>query len=182
MAEVLFNYKGIKIKIECNTKDKMKDIINKYLLKNKNNKDIYFLYNDSIINEDLKFNEQANEIDNKRKKMNILVYIKEENINNKENIIKSKDVICPECKENCLMNIKDYRINLYDCNNNHIRNKISLEEYENIQKTDFSKIKCDKCKNKTIDYTCLNKFYICNTCNKILCKTCKFNHNNYIII
>ena len=126
MVEVLFNYNGIETIIQCNINDKMKDIINKYIIKTeKNNKNLYYLYNGDKINEELSFNEQANENDNKRKKMNILVYIKEENINNKENIIKSKDVICPECKENILINIKDYRVNLYECKNNHTKNTLN---------------------------------------------------------
>ena len=91
----------------------MKVKINKYIIKTENNKNnIYYLYNGDKINEELTFNELTNENDNKRKKMNILVYIKEENINNEENIIKSKEVMCPECKENILINIKYYRINL----------------------------------------------------------------------
>ena len=45
--------------------------------------------------------------------MNIEVYNDAENTNNIDiNIIKSKDVICPECKENILINIKEYKINL----------------------------------------------------------------------
>ena len=76
--------------------------------------------------------------------MNILVYDKEQNDNiNENNTIKSKDVICPECKENILMKIKDYRINLYECKNNHTKNNILFDEYENLQKIDISKIKCD---------------------------------------
>ena len=179
MVEVLFNYNGIETIIQCNINDKMKDIINKYIIKTeKNNNNIYYLYNGDKIKEELSFNEQANENDNKRKKMNILVYIKEENINNKENIIKSKDVICPECKENILINIKDYRVNLYECKNNHTKNNISLEEYENTQKIDISKIKCDKCKDKNLGNIFNNEFYICNTCNIKLCPLCKSQHNN----
>ena len=170
MAEVTFNYKGIETIIQCNINDKMKDIRDKFIIKTKiNNLNGYHLYNGDKINEELKFNEQANENDNQRKKMKILVYDKEENINNNENIIKSKDVICPECKENILINIKDYRINLYDCKNNHIKNNILLEEYENTQKIDISKIKCDKCRDKNLSNIFNNKFYICYTCNMNLC-------------
>ena len=69
--------------------------------------------------------DQFNENDNKRKKMNILIYDKIENINNKVNIIKSKGVIYSECKENKLINIKDYIINLYECKNNHTKNTLN---------------------------------------------------------
>ena len=68
--------------------------------------------------------------------MNILIYNNDENNNNERKLIKSKDNICPNCKENILININDYRVNLYQCKNNHIINNISLEEYENTQKID----------------------------------------------
>ena len=108
----------------------------------------------------------------------VLVYNKDKNSNNIETkIIKSKDIICPECKENILINIKDYRINLNECKNNHSRNNIKLEEYENTQKIDLSKIKCDKC-NKYNN----SEFYVCYSCNIILCTSCKINHNIVIIL
>ena len=153
MAEVLFNYKGIETIIECNLNDKMEDIINEFISKNENaNKCLYFLDNGDKINEKLIFNQQANEIDNKRKKMNILVYDVEKEKNNKilENIIKSKEVICPVCNENIIISIKDYKINLSDCKNGHIINNMLFEEFENNQKINISKIKCDKCKEKSI--------------------------------
>ena len=98
MSEVLFNYEGIIISIQCNLNDKMKNIINKFLMKIKQQEDndIYYLYNGTKIKDDLSFMEQANELDKNRKKMNIIVY------NTKENEKKpalSTDIIFPECKE-----------------------------------------------------------------------------------
>ena len=120
MVEVIFNYKGIETVILSNINDKMKDIINKFISKSENiNKNIYFLYNGDNINKELTFDQQANEIDIKRKKMNILVYDEEKEENNKNigNIIKSKEIICPECNENILININNYKINLNECKN-----------------------------------------------------------------
>ena len=52
--------------------------------------------------------------------MNILVYSNELDKNNeKENKIKSKDVICPECGELCRIKIIDYKIKINECKNNH---------------------------------------------------------------
>ena len=111
MAEILFNYKGIETIIQCNINDKMKDIINRFISKIKNNnKNLYFIYNGNKVNEELTFNQQTNEIDNKRKKMNILVYEEEENNKNNLKEIKSKEIICPECHENILININNYKI------------------------------------------------------------------------
>ena len=74
--------------------------------------------------------------------MYIIVYEYNES-NNEGNKVKSKYVICPEFKENIFINIRDYRINLSIYMNNHIKNNILLEEYEQTQKIDLSKIKCD---------------------------------------
>ena len=75
MTEVLFNYEGKEIIVECNINDKMKDIIDKYIIKSRNsNINLNFVYNDNIINKELKFKEQANEIDIKNKKMKILAF------------------------------------------------------------------------------------------------------------
>ena len=61
--------------------------------------------------------------------MNIIVYNNDEDMNKKKEII-SKDIICPDCKENILINIKDFKINLSRCKNNHNINDIILNKYE----------------------------------------------------
>ena len=33
--------------------------------------------------------------------------------------LNSKEIICPECGENCKMKFKDFKIILSDCNNGH---------------------------------------------------------------
>ena len=66
----------------------------------------------------------------------------------KENIIKSKEIIYPKCNENILIKINDYKINIFNCKNNHEINNILLNEYKNIENIDISKIICNKCKSK----------------------------------
>ena len=70
------------------------------------------------------------------------------------------------------MEIKDYKINLYDCKNGHIKEKL-LNEFEETQNIDLSHIKCDICKknNKSISYN--NIFYKCLICDKNICPLCK---------
>ena len=146
---------------------------------------LYILYNGDKINEELTFSQQATEKDNERKKMNVLVYDKEKEENRKNigYLVKSKEIICPECNENILINFKNYKINLCECRNGHIKNNILFEEFENNQKIDLSKIKCDKCKEKNINNIYNNEFYICNSCEMNLCQLCKSNHNqNHYII
>ena len=185
MVEVIFHYEENNIIIQCNIKDKMEDIIKRFLKKiekNENNNNFVYLYDGNIINKDLIFIQQVNELDKKRNKMNIIVKSNDDNNKEIKEII-SKDIICPGCEENILMKIKDFKINLYGCNNNHIINNILIDKYENTQKIDLSKIKCDECNENNKGDTHNNEFYICNTCNKNICPLCKSKHDkNHIII
>ena len=184
MAEAIFNYKGSNIIIQCDITDKMEDIIERFLLKIekiKNDNNYIYIYGANIINYDLTFIQQANELDKNRNKMNILVQSNNDNKEIKE--IASKDIICPICEENILMNIEDFKINLYGCKNNHIINNIIINKYENTQKIDLSKIKCDECNEINKGNTHNNEFFICNECNKSICPLCKLKHEkNHIII
>ena len=93
----------------------------------------------------------------------------------------SNEIICPKCKENILINIKNYKINLYDCKNGHKIENIPLNEYENMQKIDISKIICNICykNNNNIN----EELFICNECNINLCSLCKYKHDkNHNII
>ena len=182
MAEVLFNRKGVERLIKCNIDTKMKDIINEFSKQiNIESNKLYYIYNDNEIIDGLTFFEQANEFDRFRKKMNIDVY----NIKNIEEIDKidelfSKDIICPECKENTFLNIKNFKFNFYGCKKNHNKKNITLFKYGESQKLDTDKLKCSQCNMNKIK---MNEFYICNTCNNNLCKECKLIHDiNHIII
>ena len=64
MAEIKFTYEGSNTIIQSNINDKIKDIINKFLIKinKEENIKLYYLYNGNKINEELTFNEQANKI------------------------------------------------------------------------------------------------------------------------
>ena len=92
MAEIIFNYRGIETKIQCNINEKIKEVIEKYV--NKVGIDIsklYFIYNGNKINDNLILNEIFNEEDKRRNIMNILVnennitIIKDDKIKSKEN-------------------------------------------------------------------------------------------------
>ena len=177
MATVLFIYNGAETKIQCNINDKMRVIVDKFIFKIKIevNK-AKFLYGGNQVNFDLTFFEQANQIDKQRKIMNILVYSNDtlkSSING--GIIKSKEVICPQCKENCLIEIKDYKIKLYGCKNGHVLDNILLNEFQNLQNINENEIVCNKCKN--IKSEVYNKqFYKCLECNINLCPLCSNQH------
>ena len=165
MAEIIFNYNGNLTKIQCNKEEKMKEIFNKFIIKTQIDKNlIYFIYSgNNNINEELKFEEIANQEDKIRNKMNIIV--NDNNIDkNNISIKKSKDIICPICNENIKLYIEDYNIYLYECKNKHEIDNILINEFEETQKIDISKIKCEECKEKNKNETYNNQFYRCNIC------------------
>ena len=150
MSEVTieFIYKGNSTKIQSKRDECMKDIFKGYLNKiNKDINEVYFLYNGNKIEEELKL-EEINKKDNEIK---ILVYnINDKNIEDKEKILKEyKDIICPECGNICLLDIKDYKIILNKCVNNHSIDNILLDEFNDLQKNNNLNIICNNCnKNK----------------------------------
>ena len=74
--------------------------------------------------------------------MNVLV-TKNDNNNENLNEIISKNIICPICKENILINIKNFKINLSGCKSNHVHNNILLTLFKETQKINLSNIICN---------------------------------------
>ena len=88
MNKVLFTYNDQDYYIQCKNDEKMGNIISKILNKlEKNNNDIIFLYNGIKVNEELTFDECANEIDRDNNQMCLIIIKKEHEIinNNIEN-------------------------------------------------------------------------------------------------
>jgi len=89
-------------------------------------------------------------------------------------MIKSKEIICPECKESVLIDIIEYQINLNKCKNGHNINNILLKDFEKTQYIDNSKINNNKClKHNNI----FDRY--CNDCNLNLCLKCSKEHKNH---
>ena len=180
MSQVDFNYKGIITSIQCNKNEKMKDICKKFLTKiGKEINNLFFIYSSQILNDELTFEQCSNSEDKKRNKMSILVY----SINETSyydlfpSIIKSKEIICPECGEICKIKIKDYKVTLFECKNNHKINNIFLNKFDYTQNIDQSKIVCNICKKNNKSNTYNNLFYRCGLCKINICPLCKTNHN-----
>ena len=186
-AEVNFYFNGNDTIIQCNPNESMQNIVNKFLSKNglKENQNLCYLYNGENIGTDkLTFVQQAKKIDKQRNKMNIIVTSDDTNYDEeleKSKLI-SKDIICPECKENILIDIKDFKINMHGCKNNHDINNISLYKFENTQKIDLRKILCEQCNKKNKYESYQKQFFVCYTCNKNLCLLCKEGHDKSHII
>ena len=174
MVEVEFNYNGIKTVIQCKLNDKIKNICQDYLNEiNEDKNNIFFSYNENAgnkFNEELTCQEMMNSEDKKRNKMDILVF--KNAIEKEENdIIKSKDIICPKCGESIKFEIINYKIKLSECKNGHIIDNILLNEFEKTQYINNKEIKCEICNNK------YNKiFYKCLECKKNICSLCESNH------
>ena len=188
MAEVIFIYNGINTIIQCNLNEKIKDISKRFTDKaNLNNKNINYTYNGKLVlNEELTFEELANTEDKIRKKMSFIVFdnlIEVKDEEKEKEKIKSKDIICPYCKENIRMNINEYKINLLKCSNGHSIENILLDEFEETQNINLEEIICNICKNYNKSISFNNIFYKCLTCNNNICPLCKPNHDkNHIII
>ena len=177
MANIEFQFKGNKTRILCERSDKIKDIIQKYLNKVEIDRNtVYFLYSGNIIdNEELSLLELIGE-NHENINETIILVIPFDEINQNEKLVKSKQIICPKCGENILYKINNYKIGLSECKNNHLINDILFGEFENTQKIDISKIKCNFCQ-ENMGNTFENKFYICLPCNKNLCPLCKSKHD-----
>ena len=132
------------------------------------------------INFDLSFEELATDTDRTRNK--IIILVKDVNIKDKGEItIKSKNIICPICQEITKIDIESYNIFLFECKNGHKLDNILLNEFEDKQKINLSKIKCYICgKNKGETFN--NEFYKCNICNMNICPQCKLAHDKSHII
>ena len=184
MVDVEFNYQQNMIIIQGNLNDSFETIIKKYIIKsNLDINNLYFISNGKIINKNDKLENIMSESNKMNKKIPILVNSLNNIINNENtNIKKSKDIICPICKEVCKYEIRDYKIKLYDCKNYHISENIKINEFENKQNIDISEIKCDKCKDKNKSNTFNNEFYICYECKMNLCPLCKLIHDKTHLI
>ena len=178
MVSIEFDYRQIKTIVQANLNDRFETVLNIY--KTKTNIDInslYYLVNGIYIDKNDIIKNIMNSNDKQNKTIKILVNNINSSIIQNNNLIKSKDIICPECKEICKMELKDYRIKLYDCKKGHVNENLKLNEFVNTQNIDFSKIICDKCKDKNRAETYNNAFYKCCECNMNLCSLCKSVHD-----
>ena len=181
MAQVEFQYNGIIDIIQCNKDQKMEEICNNFLSKlNLNTNDIKYIYNGGEgkqFDKNMTFDEMANSFDKTRKKMTILV-VNKNNLDKNNILIRSKRIICPECGEDIkIKKIENFKIDLFECKNNHKINNILINDFEKTQMINLKNIKCDICKEKNKSNTDNNEFYKCYECNINICPTCKLKHD-----
>jgi len=174
MSKVNFVYNGNETSILCKETDNLKEIFNKFTNKEKIlGKKMFYLYNGNKISDENKTVEQLT----KEKSFTILAFDAENKATNTNKITQSSDVICPECKCNAFLTIKDYKLNLTCGQNMHSFNNILIKDFLKTQEIDNDKIICKKCNiNKSSIYNSI--FYRCCTCKEDICPTCKINHDN----
>ena len=178
--ELEFIYQGNPVILKCDLKEKMKDILNKFVLQVEitDKKSVIFLCLGNLVNEELTLRELLGKTMADFKKIQIFVYSGEPDV-----IIKSKNIICPECKEDIRLKINDYKVYLYDCKNGHEINDILLHEFSDTQNINLSKIICNNCKRADKGSTYDYEFYYCISCKYYLCPLCNKSHDkNHKII
>jgi len=177
MAEVKFIYKTQNYIIQCKKNEVFKNICQKFSNKaDVNFSSAYFLYDSKLIDLQLTFEQIAKGDDKRDNRMIVLVELNEDRSYENKNITISKEIICPTCKENCLIKFKDYKIDL-NCKKNHEFHNILLDKYKKYQAVDFSKIICEDCKVQNKLDVFENKFFTCISCKKNICPLCKSKHN-----
>ena len=180
MVEIEFNYNQIITNIQTTIDGPFQNVINKFLQKSSLEPgSVNFLANGRVINPNESVESHMSRIDKQNKKMKILVTtaIKEDPIN-EQVFTKSKDIICPKCKQPCIISIDNYKIKLYECINNHITEDINFIDFINTQKINESEIKCNQCKFKNKGNCPNDEFFVCLTCKLNLCLLCKPNHDS----
>ena len=184
MVEIEFNLNQVPIVIQAKLDDLFKVAINQFIQKNidrikTNINNIHFFSSGKQMKSEESIESQMTELEKKNKKMKVLVSIMDdENKNNEEINVKSKDIVCPKCYEPCRIKLENYRIKLYGCVNNHEIINMKISDFPKSQEINISKIICDKCKIKNKGDCPNEQFYKCLTCNNNLCILCKPNHNS----
>ena len=156
----------------CERNDYIDSILRRYSKQIKRYiKELSFEYNGSLI----PFNTELTlgQINMNDDLIRFLVSFKANN-NIHTSYLKSDYIICPKCKENCLININSYKVSLSNCPYGHNANNLSINEFINSQYFDESLILCDECKNKKA-MVFKNEFYFCS-CGLALCPSCQINH------
>ena len=181
--KLIFTFNGKEEEMEFKKEELLSNIFQKFVERIRQTiEKLVFLYNGDLINP----RKALKDLCQDKKKINLLVYELEIDEEENESIIKAKNVICPVCKELCLINFKDYKIFFSNCKNKHKISNILFNELEDFLKINEAKILCDKCDNKKSE-TNNKKFYKCMNCCINLCPLCKLNHEkknnkNHIIL
>ena len=159
MVTIEFEFESQNFTIQGNASDPFKKIINSFCHKvSVDSNELDFLVNGMIIDPEKtvgNYLKKSNE-----GKMHVAVTRKHKE-DNQDIIEKSKDIICPQCKEPCKIKLNDYKIKLYECCNGHINEGIKIDDFPKTQDINISLIICDQCHIKNQGNSYNNDFYRC---------------------
>ena len=181
MIKIVFEFESQNTTIQGNESEPFKEIIHRFSQKlSVDSNELEFYVNGQVIDPEktvgnylMKVNEGT---------MNV-VASKKQKEENKDVIEQSKDIICPDCKEPCRININDYKIKLYECPNGHTTEGIKIDDFPKTQDINISLIICVQCKDKNMGNTYNKDFYRCLSCKNNICVLCKSSHDqNHNII
>ena len=149
MVDIDFDLNQSHTMIQANLTDQFQDVINKYIGKTLlKPESIGFIVNGKQVNPSESVQSHMSKLDKEQNKIKVLVNILESSDAPQEIITKSKEIICPECKEPCRIAFEDYKIKLYECPNKHERKNINIPNFDDTQIINESKIVCEQCKYK----------------------------------
>lgn len=129
MLTVEFNYKTIITSILCSENDKMSDVCQKFLNKTEiTTNNLLYLYGGQIIKLNLPISSFISNLDRERKVISIIVKDLSSDDQNIKHLIKSTVPICSNCFDNIKFDIKNYKINLFECKNGHSFNIMNMRK------------------------------------------------------
>ena len=136
MVDIEFNLENEITIVEAKLDELFQSAIDEFLQKTLIDiNSVCFIANSKQIDPQQKVEDYMSDIDKQNNKITVIVnqVNKEECKNEKQTIISSKDIICPNCKEPCRFTIDNYKIKLFDCGHNHITNDIKFEDFYKTQ-------------------------------------------------
>ena len=183
MVQVEFDIDQNIIIIQSNLTDPFKEIVSKFLKKAQiESETLSFFTNGIAINLNGTLESKMNQINKQNKIIKILVKSTKLSEQQKK-LIKSKDIICPQCYEPCRIKFDNYKFKLFECPNNHISENISINKFPETQMINMNKIICHRHKDKNMGNSYNNEFYKCLTCGYNICMICKVEeHKEHDII
>ena len=175
MAIIEFDLNQSVMPLQAKLEEPFKDVVKRYLIKSEIKPDTaYFLVNgncnpEGTVKSLMGLDKTSNNT------LKVIVKLLEEP-NKEQKLIKSKDIICPECYESCKLSIENGKFNLYGCSKNHKTNNIKMEDFKKTQMINMYNIICGYHKDKNMGNSYQNKFFKCLTCNTNLCLLCQQKH------
>ena len=174
--KIEFNLNQTKFIIYADPNEPFKNVVDKYIIKAKLKPGAVCILVNGKINPEGTVESLMTPINKEKNTLSVIVE-SFDNSNEEKKLIKSKDIICPECYEPCKIKLEENKITLYDCPNKHKKEKIKVLDLPSTQIIDLNKIVCANDKDNNMGNSYQNQFFKCLTCESNLCLLCQKNHD-----